>query len=91
MVIKHTEWLRIKVIIRPIRDGIKIFIKMAVTTLINNTSFHQYHSETIIISTGISSPSSYLIIFSVSFSFSVLTLLYFFPSVILFVFWGPLR
>ncbi|KAE9533059.1 hypothetical protein AGLY_009487 [Aphis glycines] len=67
-------------------DGIKIFIKMAVTTLINNTSFHQYHNETIIISTGISSPSSYLLIFSVSFSFSVLTLLYFFPSVILFVF-----
>jgi len=51
--------LCIKVIIRAKRDGIKIFIKMAVITLINNTSFHQYHSETIIISTGISSPSSY--------------------------------
>lgn len=51
-----------KVIIRAIRDGINKLIKIAVKTLMNSTSFHQYHKETIIISTGISISSSYLII-----------------------------
>lgn len=57
-----TVRLRRKVIIRAKRDGINKLIKIAVKTLMNNTSFHQYQRETIIISTGISSSSSYLII-----------------------------
>lgn len=58
MYVQLTEWSWIKAIIRVKRDGINILIKIAVKTLINNTSFHQYHNETIIISTGISCSSS---------------------------------